>query len=421
MSSRSRQPVHTVYGGAHLFQAMTAQKLARMAEQHLVLHAPSAAALAAACELPEAVALPVYTRVLRKLQKTAVEDYRLDFEDGYGYRPEAEEDGHAVSAAYALAQGMRDGTLPPWVGIRIKGLAPQTQARGLRTLHLFVDAYARTGAALPQPFLVTLPKVTTAQEVACLAAELHEAEIRLKWPSNCLGMELMIETPQALLDAAGTVPLRRWVDAARGRCVAAHLGAYDYTAACEVTAAHQSLRHPACVHARQIMQLALSGTGVAWVDGATTSMPIAPHRGEGLSAALQAENQAVVHAAWRAHAQNVRQALIEGYYQGWDLHPAQLAARYAALYGFFLESLPAASARLQAFLGRAAQASRVGAVFDDAASGQGLLNFFLRGLGCGALEPGDLASAGLTAAELQTRSFQQIVEGRRALPPQREP
>ena len=421
MSFLPRQPVHTVYGGAHLFQPATAAKLARLAQQHFDQHAADPAALAAACALPSERAAVVHQRVRRKLHAQAVEDFRLDFEDGYGFRPAAEEDAHAQAAAAALAQAQGQGSLPPCVGLRIKALAGPTQPRALRTLELFFTAYAQTGAPLPQPFLVTLPKVTRLQEIQELAAALQAYEARFAWEPQALGIELMIETPQALLDEAGTVPLRRWVTAAAGRCVAAHLGAYDYTAACDVTAAHQSLHHPACQYARQVMQVALAGTGVALVDGATTLLPLAPHRGEDLSHAALAENRTVVHGAWGVHAQHVRQALVEGYYQGWDLHPAQFAARYAALYDFFLAGLPAASARLKAFVGRAAQASRLGEVFDDAASGQGLLNFFLRGLGCGALEESDLAATGLTPAELNTRSFLHIVEGRRALPSQTQP
>jgi hypothetical protein len=107
--------------------------------------------------------------------------------------------------------------------------------------------------------------------------------------------------------------------------------------------------------------------------------------------------------------------LVGGFYQGWDLHPAQLPVRYAAVYSFFLEGLGAASTRLKNFIEKAAQATRVGEVFDDAASGQGLLNFFLRGISCGAITEGEAQKAGLTLAELQTRSFLKILEGRRGI------
>jgi hypothetical protein len=76
-------------------------------------------------------------------------------------------------------------------------------------------------------------------------------------------------------------------------------------------------------------------------------------------------------------------SMRHAYYQGWDLNPGQLPVRYAAVDTFFLSGLQDASARLNAFLNKAAQATLVGNTFDDAATGQGLLNFFLRGMACG--------------------------------------
>ena len=148
-------------------------------------------------------------------------------------------------------------------------------------------------------------------------------------------------------------------------------------------------------------------------DGATNIMPIGPHRGD-LDAAQRAENMRVVHRAWRLHAEHVRHSLVGGFYQGWDLHPAQLVTRYAALYAFFLEGLSAASERLRNFVSKAAQATLVGEVFDDAATGQGLLNFFLRALNCGAVREEEIEKlTGLTLDELRSGSFVTIVKTRR--------
>jgi hypothetical protein len=125
----------------------------------------------------------------------------------------------------------------------------------------------------------------------------------------------------------------------------------------------------------------------------------------------------VVHRAWRLHYEHVRQSLVNAYYQGWDLHPAQLVTRYAAVYGFFLEGLGAASERLRNFVQKAAQATLVGEVFDDAATGQGLLNYFLRAVNCGALtEDEALERSGLTLDELRGRSFVKILKNRRGQP-----
>ncbi len=123
-----------------------------------------------------------------------------------------------------------------------------------------------------------------------------------------------------------------------------------------------------------------------------------------------------MHAAWKLHYDHVRHSLANGFYQGWDLHPAQLPTRYAALYSFFLEGLDAASARLKAFVAKAGQATLVGEVFDDAATGQGLLNYFLRASECGAItEKEAVERSGLTVGELKGRSFVKILKGRKGL------
>jgi len=206
------------------------------------------------------------------------------------------------------------------------------------------------------------------------------------------------------------------VAAGEGRVTGAHFGTYDYTASCNITAAHQSMTHPACDFAKHVMQVSLAATGVALSDGATNIMPVAPHRaaaGAALTEGQRRENRAAVHRAWRLHFDHVRHSLVHAYYQGWDLHPAQLPTRYAAVYSFFLEGLDAASRRLRSFTEKAAQATLLGDVFDDAATGQGLLNFFLRGLNCGAITPEEAASTGLTREEMQGRSFLKILEGRK--------
>jgi len=224
----------------------------------------------------------------------------------------------------------------------------------------------------------------------------------------------MIETPQSILNERGQSNLPLMAAAARGRCVAAHFGTYDYTAACNITAENQSMTHSVCDFAKHMMQVAYAGTGLWLSDGATNVLPVPPHRGADLTAAQREENRAVVHRAWALHAGHVRHSLTGGFYQGWDLHPAQLVTRYAALYSFFLEGLDAASDRLRNFVQKAAQATLVGEVFDDAATGQGLLNYFLRAANCGAItEEEALERSGLTLEELRGRSFVRILKRRR--------
>jgi citrate lyase beta subunit len=416
--SPERQPVHTVYGGAQLFKADAAQKLGELALRTLREYAPDGRALAEAVGLPEGLADAVHARVTAKLEKEPVEDFRIDFEDGYGNRPDAEEDDDAARTAGEVAKGMADHTLPPFIGIRIKPLSGELHRRAIRTLDIFVSTLvARTRGKLPSHFVVTIPKVTIPAHVAAVATLASALEKANRLRPGSLRLEIMIETPQAVLGRRGRASLRRLVAAGSGRVVAAHFGTYDYTASCNITAAYQQMSHPACDFAKHVMQVSLAGTGVWLSDGATNVMPVAPHRrppdGPELSEDERRENRAAVHRAWKRHYDDVRHSLVHAYYQGWDLHPSQLPTRYAAVYAFFLEGLDAASRRLKSFTEKAAQATLLGDVFDDAATGQGLLNFFLRGINCGAITPEEAAATGLTLEEIRGRSFLRILEGRR--------
>ncbi len=413
-----RQPIHTVYGGAHLFRADTAQKLGATALATLREYAPDGGAMADAMGIHAAVAERIYPRVIDKLQREPVEDYRIDFEDGFGNRSDEEEDRTAKAAADELASGMAAGTLPPEVGIRIKPLSDDLKRRSLRTLDLFLTRLLdRTAGALPPRLVVALPKIVSPGHVAALASACDAFEYWRELAPGTLRIELMVETPEALVGPDGRIALPSLVEHGRGRVVAVHLGPYDFTAACGVTAADQDLAHPLCAFARQMMQVSLAGTGVHVADGPTTLLPIPPHRASPGTPCPPAEREAnsrVITRAWRLHVDHVRSALHNGFYQGWDLHPAQLPARYAAVYAFFVEGLDAASERLQRFVAAAARATATGGVFDDAATGQGLLNFFLRAVNCGAIDEREAAArSGLSPAELRSRSFLHIVHERR--------
>ncbi|HWW75780.1 MAG TPA: hypothetical protein VNZ44_10305, partial [Pyrinomonadaceae bacterium] len=333
---------------------------------------------------------------------------------------DAEEDGHASAAAREVAAGLKAGTLPPFIGIRIKPFTEELYARSSRTLDIFLSALLdATGGRLPDNFVVTLPKVTVPEQVETLAGLFDLFEPASGLAAGSLKMELMVETTQSIINQRGESGLPLLVAAARGRCTAAHFGTYDYTASCQITAAHQHMTHPACDFARHVMQVALGGTGVWLSDGATNIMPVPVHRaaeGASLTAEQEDENRRAVHRAWRLHYEHVQHSLVNAFYQGWDLHPAQLPTRYAAVYTFFLESLGPASERLSNFVEKAARATLVGDVFDDAATGQGLLNYFLRATGCGAVsETEAVRLSGLTTEELRSGSFVKILKNRQRI------
>lgn len=408
--SGHRQPVHTVYGGAHLFNSETPSKLGRLAVAALSEYGGQDV-FAEIFGLSGELGSRVRNAVTRKLEIEPVEDLRIDFEDGYGIRSAAEEDGHAETAAIEFAAAAASGALPPFTGIRVRPLGAATAGRAIRTLDIFLTTLADQGSMPPRNFVVTLPKVTSADQVTRLADVLDEIESTLGWSAGSIGIEVMVETAQALVGADGRLVLRSIADAGRGRVTGAHFGAFDYTAEFGVTAAYQDLRHPICDQARHLMQLSLAGSGVFLADGVTTVMPVARHRGDGLSAAQMDENAAAVHSAWRTHYENIRHALASGFYQGWDLHPAQIVARYAAVYAFFFEGAEDASKRFRSFIEKGARANLVGTSFDDAATAQGMLNYFLRALDCRAFADAEISEmTGLSPEILRSGSFASILD-----------
>lgn len=440
-----RQPVHTVYGGANLFKADTCVRMGEIALRSLQTYAPNFVVLARVLQLaghehlpllekdiaaltarldalpadarrqePAALAYAVYNKIVRKLRSEPVEDFRVDFEDGFGNRPDAEEDATAVQAAQEVAKGMQQGTLSPFIGIRIKPFTEDHKARGVRTLDIFLTALlAATGGKLPDNFVVMLPKVTIPEQMTALVRLFELLEKANGLAPGALKMETMVEATQIIMDEEGRNPLLRIVRAGEGRCVAAHFGTYDYTASAGITARYQTMAHPVCDFAHHMTKVALGGTGIFLSDGATNVMPIGPHRGDNLSFAQLRENQESVHNAWRQAYHHTTHSLINGFYQGWDLNPAQLPMRYAATYNFFLSSYDEAVHRLKTFVERAAISTLTGDIFDDAATGQGLLNFFLKALNCGAISEEEIVATGLTKEEIETRSFYHILEGRR--------
>ena len=440
-----RQPVHTVYGGANLFKSDTCVKMGEIALKSLQTYAPNFVVLANVLKLDGHEHLPilekdieelsqkmktldkeqrkkepawlshsVYNKIVQKLRSEPVEDFRIDFEDGFGNRPDDEEDSTAISAAKELAVGMRNETISPFIGIRIKPFTEDFKFRGVRTLDLFLTALLKeTGGKLPGNFIVMLPKVTIPEQMNTMVRLFEIIEERNNLKPGTLKMETMVEATQIVMDEKGRNPLMRIIRASEGRCIAAHFGTYDYTASAGITAKYQTMAHPVCDFAHHMTKVALGGTGIFISDGATNIMPIGPHRGEELSYEQQTENREAVYRAWRIGYGHTMHSLVNGLYQGWDLNPAQLPMRYAATYTFFLSSYEEALVRLRTFVDRAAISTLTGDIFDDAATGQGLLNFFLRAMNSGAISEEETLSTGLTIDEIHSRSFYSILEGRR--------
>ena len=276
--SPARQPLHTVYGGGHLFRRDTAPRLGRHALRSLEEYGSTAAEFSRAAGVPEPLGDLVYQRVRDKLTREGVEDFRIDFEDGYGNRPDEEEDRHVAQAAREVSAGLVEGSLPAFIGIRVKPLNQELRRRSTRTLELFLTTLSEGGRGLPGGFVITLPKVTIPEQVAHAVETVAALERRLGLAEGTVALELMVEMPQAIIDQSGRCPLASLVEAGQGRIRGAHFGTYDYTAGLGITAAYQRMGHPACDFAKSVMQVALAGTGVWLSDGATGIMPVAMHR-----------------------------------------------------------------------------------------------------------------------------------------------
>lgn len=442
-----RQPVHTVYGGANLFKSDTCVNMGDIALRSLHTYAPDFVTLAKVLQLQGHEQLPkslheintltqqldamdekdrrklpawlsysVYKKIIHKLETEPVEDFRIDFEDGFGNRPDEEEDATAVHAAGEVAVGMQHNTLTPFIGIRIKPFTEDLKHRGMRTLDLFITALLeKTNGCMPANFVVMLPKVTIPEQMSAMVRLLGMLERENNLAPGTLKMETMVEATQIIMDEEGRNPLMKIIRAGEGRCIAAHFGTYDYTASCGITARYQTMSHPVCDFAHHMTKVALGGTGIFLSDGATNVIPIGPHRGAHLTYAQLRENRESVYHAWQTGFRHTTHSLINGLYQGWDLNPAQLPMRYAATYAFFLSSYEDAVHRLKTFVERAGISTLTGDIFDDAATGQGLLNFFLRAMNCGAITEEEALHTGLTIDEIRTRSFYKILEGRRNL------
>lgn len=388
----TRQPVHTVYLSAADADARTPKRWGAAALELLEAHAAGAAAAAELTGLGPDLDGAVLDRVRAKLLMQPVEDLRLDFEDGYGHRPDAEEDAAAVAAGVLLSELLSSSGGPTFAGVRFKSLEADTRRRGLRTLDLVVSGVLAAGGSLPVGFLFTLPKVTSVDQVRAMVTVCEELERAHGLRSGELRFEIQIETPQSILGADGTATVAAMIDTAGARCIALHYGTFDYSAACGVAPSQQSLAHPVADHAKAVMQVAAAGTGVRVCDGSTNVIPTGtPEQ---------------IRAAMRLHAQLVQRSLERAYYQGWDMHPGHLVTRYLATYAFYRAGLPAAASRLRNYLTHQASG-----VMDEPATAQALAAFVVRGLHCGALDDAEVTTG--TGAD---RATLEALAQRRTLP-----
>ncbi|WP_183092183.1 DUF6986 family protein [Nocardioides stalactiti] len=368
-----RQPVHTVYVPADRYHADLVPSYGAAALALIDAHADRFADLVADDD--------VVARVRAKLAREPVEDLRIDFEDGYGDRADDEEDADVVRAAQAWAAGRAANTSAPFGGIRIKCLEAATRGRAIRTLTSFLAALKEADGTLGG-WAVTLPKVTSLDQVEAMVDACALVEDGLRLPHGGLRFEIQVETPQSVLGPDGSALVARMVHAGGERLRGLHFGTYDYSASCGIVAAHQSLEHPAADHAKLVMQAAAAGTGVYLSDGSTNVLPVG--------------DADAVAAAWALHHRLVRRSLERGYYQGWDLHPGQLPTRYAATFAFYRAALGPALERLAAYL-----AQETGGIADEPATARALASYLLRGLQSGAVDAAEVqAAVGLTGDDL---------------------
>jgi citrate lyase beta subunit len=363
-----RQPVHTCYVPADAVVPGLAKEWGAAALEALDEHGlPDLG-------LDPALVEEVLPRVRFKLASEPVEDLRIDAEDGYRRGPEQEDDD-VLRAAATVAADVAGGVAPPSIGIRAKSLEASTRHRGVRSLDLFLGGLGGGRA------VVTLPKVSDVEQVAAFLSVLDALEAA---HGVALDLELQVETPQAVLGPDGAATVARMVHVAGPRLTGLHYGTYDYSAALGIAAEHQASDHPAADFAKQLMQVAVAGTGAHAVDGSTNVLPVG--------------SREQVHRAWQLHAGLVRRALERGFYQGWDLHPGQLVTRYVATYAFFRAALPAATERLAAYLDRSSSG-----VLDEPATARALATVVLRGLDCGAVDEPEILAAGGPGAAVLTK------------------
>ena len=246
-----------------------------------------------------------------KLAAEPIEDLRLDFEDGYGPRPDDEEDARRRGDGEPLADAAPPGPrrrCRPAVQV-LRGADPPPRATHPRPVPRHP---ARRPAACPTGWSSRCPRSARSSQVAGHGRRSAGGSRRRRTPRRSLRFEIQVETPQLIIGADGTRPVaaadpRRW--RAGHRPALRHLRLQRLAAASPRPT--RPCDHPAADFAKQ-------------VDAGGRRR----HRGAPVRRLHQraaGRRPAQVHAAWRLHAGLVRRALERGFYQGWDLHPAPAA------------------------------------------------------------------------------------------------
>lgn len=357
-------PVSTLRVAADRFHHDSVRRAGARALRLLQSYAPDCVVLALALRLPGFESLPtnparvdallarlesgqdgqqpaavlaheVYRRVARQLSVAPVQDLRIDFHDAYGPHSDDEEDVTAGSAATEVALAMREGVIGPRIGIRIAPLSGGTAARAFRTLDLFVSTLAERAGAIPEPFVVSIPALTHEDQVSAMVQVAGTLETRLGLQRGALRFELGLADADAAFDETGSCRLPVFVAAASGRCVALRIDAH-------AVARSLGTRDATSAEAlRDLARLALAGQGVPISYGSSPELPrnppSAPRAGTPRD---QPERFAQIHAAWRAHGEQVTRAIRDGYPWGWDHDAGQIPARLAAITAHYVQLLP---------------------------------------------------------------------------------
>lgn len=360
----AKQPAHTVYVSAADVEVETPTAWGEQA---------AGIADTAAETIAELDPHDVRSLVRSRLATAPIEDLRIDLEDGYGWRSDDVEDRDARAAGRTLAAWAADttGAAPRVFGVRCKGLGAAERARGLRSLEIVLDG----AGGVPEGFVFTVPKLRAAAQVDAVVMICEELERAHGLAEGSLHYELQIESPQAVMSPDGRATVADAVHRGGLRLTGLHYGTYDYSAACGIVSAQQSLEHPVADHAKAVMLVAAAQTGVWVSDGSTQIAPVG--------------TPAVVDAALRRHHRLVVRSLERGFYQGWDMHPGHLVTRWLAVFTFFRSAMAPAVTRLQAYFDR--QSSEF---VDEPATAQSLALVVLRGLSAGAFTEADVLAVG---------------------------